>query len=145
MNKTLPVAIVLAGAFAAGCSTVERYTGGMRLTDERIDAAFKVGNPDNDGTFDMAEATRFGIESDIFRQANPDNDGTLDKKEFEKAIRLQFQKANPDNDGTLDEKEATAAGVKSSTVFRQANPDNDGTLDMGEYLDALTIQARGSR
>jgi Ca2+-binding EF-hand superfamily protein len=144
MNKTLPMLLVATGVFLAGCETVGRITS-ARLSDEKIDTAFKLGNPDNDGTFDRTEATRFGIAPDIFAKANPDNDGTLDKKEFATAIRLQFEKANPDNDSTLDEKEAAAAGVRSSTVFRQANPDNDGTLDIAEYLDALTIQARSNR
>ncbi len=115
------------------------------LTDAQIDSAFAVANPDGDGTVDMKEAAKFGISEKHFKAANPDKDGTLDKKEFGAALAAQFKAADPDNDGTLDEKEAVAAGLKSKKAFKDANPDNDGTLDMAEYLNALAMQAKGSK
>lgn len=142
MRSALPLITLCAAGILTACGAIERLTG-ARISDQQVDAAFKVGNPDNDGTFDMTEASRFGITREAFTAANPDNDGTLDKKEFVAAIRYQFEKANPDKDGTLDEKEAADAGIKSRSAFLKANPDNDGTLDLSEYLDALTIQAQG--
>lgn len=138
MKKTFALLVLS----AAGTAALAADATGMKLTDAQVDAAFQVANPDNDGTVDMKEASKFGITKEAFEAANPDKDGTLDKKEFADAIARQFKKANPDNDGTLDPKEAKAAGIKSQKVFEQANPDKDGTLDIAEYLVALTVQAK---
>ncbi|MBA3595952.1 MAG: EF-hand domain-containing protein [Methylibium sp.] len=138
MKNTFACLVLCAASTAAFAADM----ADMKLTAAQIDAAFKVANPDNDGTVDMKEATKFGITKKAFEAANPDKDGTLDKKEFAAAIAHQFKQANPDNDGTLDPKEAKAAGIKSQKVFEAANPDKDGTLDIAEYLVALTNQAK---
>ena len=133
------------GLLIASFSLLPFATSAAGLTDAQVEKAFEVANPDKDGTVDMNEAAKFGISDKHFKAANPDNDGTLDKKEFAAALTAQFKAADPDNDGTLDEKEAMAAGLKHKTAFKDANPDNDGTLDMAEYVDALAMQAKGSK
>lgn len=136
MNKSL-LAAALALA-AIGASAAEDTPP----SDAQIEAAFKKADPDADGTVSASEAKRFGLSKAAFEHANPDKDGTLDKKEFVAAVTWQFHHANPDKDGTLDPKEAKKAGVKHKKTFEAANPDKDGTLDIGEYLDALTAQAK---
>ena len=108
----------------------------------QINAAFSKADADKDGTVSQAEAMKFGITAAAFAKANPDKDGTLDKTEFVSAVRYQFEQADPDKDGTLSRKEAGTAGVKTNKTVNGANPDKDGTLDFGEYLHALTMQAR---
>jgi hypothetical protein len=111
-------------------------------SEAQINAAFSKADTDRDGTVSQAEAMKFGITAVAFAKANPDKDGTLDKTEFIGAVKYQFEQADPDKDGTLNHKEAMSAGVKTTKGVASANADRDGTLDLGEYLHALTMQAR---
>ena len=117
-------------------------TAAADLSPAQINAAFLKADTDRDGSVSQAEAVKFGITVEAFEKANPDKDGTLDKTEFVAAVTYQFQQADPDRDGTLTSKEAVNAGVKTKKIADSANPDHDGTLDLGEYLHALTMQAR---
>lgn len=134
--KHLTIALTIAAASMAA------HAADLQLSEAQIEPAFAKADADKNGTVNLAEAKRFGITTAAFHKANPDKDGSLDKKEFGVAIAFQFAAANPDKDGTLDLKEAKKAGVKSKKVFGDANPDKDGSLDIGEYLAALTAQAK---
>ena len=92
----------------------------------------KTLDPDNDGTFDLAEAK--SAASKLFDKLDRDHDGTLDKRELRGRLNAKdFAAADPDHDGTLDKNEFLALVEKR---FNAANPDNDGTIDAKELKSA---------
>ena len=112
------------------------------LTDAQIASAFATADTDKSGTVGLAEAKKFGITADNFRKADRSRRAELTKTEFAAAIGYQFGWANANRNDGLDWKQASMAGVKSKQVFDAADPDHSGKLDLGEYLAALTAQAK---
>ena len=84
---------------------------------------------DKDGTVDLAEAKKAGI--DMFDKLDADHDGTLTFKELHgRMSRKEFAAADPDKDGTLTKEEYLAVVEQR---FKAADKDHDGTLSNWEF------------
>lgn len=114
---------------------------GAPLTDAEVATAFAVADPDRDGTVDLREARKFGIDRKAFEVADAGHDRKLDRNRFAAAIVHQFNRAAGKGD-VLDHKAAQVAGLRSKQAVMAADAGGDGTLNLTEYLRALTLQAQ---
>jgi EF hand len=84
---------------------------------------------DRDGTVDLAEAKRAGLNA--FDKLDTDKDGTLDLKELHGRLsRKEFAAADRDNDKTLSKDEYL---VVVGQRFKSADADDDGSMSAAEF------------
>ena len=84
------------------------------------------------GDYSAAFAKDAAASCPAFKVIDPDNDGTLDLKEAKDAASKLFDKRETDKDGTLTAKELQ--GRLSKKDLAAGDPDKDGTLTKDEYL-----------
>jgi Ca2+-binding EF-hand superfamily protein len=84
---------------------------------------------DHDGTVDLAEAKKAGL--DAFDRLDTDKDGTLDLKELHGRLsRKEFAAADRDNDKTLSKDEYLAVVEQR---FKSADADGEGSVSAAEF------------
>jgi len=106
---------------------------------DKLEAAFKKADKDNDGTLDKDEAKAMPRVSKHFDTIDADKDGTVSMDEIKASMKqaahakgeAAFKKADTDNDGTLDKSEAKAM-PRVSKNFDAIDTDKDGTVSMDE-------------
>ena len=126
-------------ALLLGVGGTLAITDPVHAQDVSAETQLKIWDTDNDGTMDLAEATKAAAAK--FDSLERDHDGTLDMKEMAptKVDKAAFTKADPDKDGTLTKQEyLTIVEVR----FKSADPDHDGTVSAAE-LKTQAGQALG--
>lgn len=110
---------------------------------EKMGAAFKAADKDNDGTLDKDEAKAMPRVSKNFDKLDGDKDGTLTMDEVKAGMSMKkgagmhskgakmFKAADKDNDGTLDKEEAKAM-PRVADNFDAIDADKDGTVSLDE-------------
>jgi Ca2+-binding EF-hand superfamily protein len=109
---------------------------------DKLEAAFKKADKDNDGTLDKEEAKAMPRVAKHFSKIDSDNDGTVSLDEIKASAKQggksmhdkgehAFKKADKDNDGTLDKEEAKGM-PRVAKNFDAIDTDKDGTVSMEE-------------
>ena len=105
---------------------------------DKLEAAFKKADKDNDGTLDKDEAKAMPRVSKNFDAIDTDKDGTVSMDELKASMKhahakgeAAFKKADTDSDGTLDKSEAKAM-PRVAKNFDAIDTDKDGTVSMDE-------------
>jgi len=106
---------------------------------DKLEAAFKKADKDNDGTLDKEEAKAMPRVAKNFDAIDTDKDGTVSMDEIKAGMKqaahakgeAAFKKADTDNDGTLDKTEAKAM-PRVAKSFDAIDTDKDGTVSMEE-------------
>ncbi len=121
LGRMLAIGLIGGGFLVGGALIVETPAFAQQ-------AAIKALDTDNDGTLDLAEATKAA--EAVFDRLQKDQDETLDRKEIGSRIGLkEFAAADPDKDKTLSKEEYVALVTK---LFKQADVDGDGKLEAKE-------------
>ena len=117
---------------------------------DKLEAAFKKADKDNDGTLDKEEAKAMPRVAKHFDAIDADKDGTVSldevkasmKKTMHEKGKTAFGKADKDSDGTLDKEEAKAM-PRVSKNFDAIDTDKDGTVSMEEIHTFMKAQHKG--
>lgn len=139
MKRSIPL-LVLASAFTLGASGAA-----WSMHHEKLEAAFKAADKDNDGTLDKEEAKAMPRVAKQFDKIDADKDGTVSLEEIGAAMKshdmmgkgmhgkgkARFDAADKDKDGTLDKEEAKAM-KHVAEHFDAIDADKDGTVSLDE-------------
>lgn len=118
--RTAALAAALAAALGSAAAAQDR--------EERLRAAFAVGDRNGDGVIDVDEYVAYFIEG--FRARDTQNRGYLTMSSFENPDRARFEAADRDRDGRISLGEAIADRI---IVFFEIASD-DGHISLDDLL-----------
>jgi Ca2+-binding EF-hand superfamily protein len=117
---------------------------------DKLEAAFKKADADNDGTLTRDEAKSMPRVAKHFDAIDADKDGTVSLDEIRASMKQmakamhdraveRFKAADKDNDGTLTKDEAKSL-PRVAKNFDAIDADKDGTVSEQEIHDYIKAQ-----
>ena len=121
---------------------------------DKLEAAFKKADKDNDGTLTKEEAKAMPRVAKHFDAIDTDKDGTVSMDELNASMqkmkkgmhekgKAAFDKADKDHDGTLTKDEAKAM-PRVAKNFDAIDADKDGTVSLEEIHAFMKAQHKGA-